>query len=173
MKVLLRRNVSNLGKIGEVVEVKEGYARNYLIPQQVAVKPTKANLRAVELDKERYLAELAKKKEEIQAKVAVVDGKELTISARANEEGHLYGSIGPAQIVAELAKQDVFIEEEYIALDSPIRQLDKYDVPIKFDDEIAATISVWVVPVHDETTKEESVEVEAKAETETEESTEE
>jgi large subunit ribosomal protein L9 len=103
MKVLLRRNVLNLGKIGEVVEVKAGYARNFLLPQRLAIAPSAANLRAVEAEKEEYLKELARQKAELEAKAAVIQGKEITISARANEEGHLYGSVGPAQIVAAMA----------------------------------------------------------------------
>ena len=105
MKVLLQKNVQNVGKIGDVVEVKAGYARNYLLPQGLAVHPNAVNLRAVEAAKQAYLEELAKIRTELEAKAAVVNGREGTISARANEEGHLYGSIGPAQISAALADQ--------------------------------------------------------------------
>ena len=100
MKVLLRRNVSQLGHIGEVVEVKPGYARNYLLPYGLAVEPTEMNLKAIEAQKQAYLEELAKKREELEARAALVADKEVTIAARANEEGVLYGSVGPAQIVA-------------------------------------------------------------------------
>ena len=147
MKVLLRRNVLKLGKIGDVVEVKPGYARNYLLPQGLAVQPTKANVRSIELEKRHYLVELAKKRTELEAKLAVVAGKELTIAARANVEGHLYGSIGKAQIVAALAAEDIFIEPEHIVMDHPIRQVDKYDLTIQFAEDISTTIHVWIVPV--------------------------
>ncbi len=150
MKVLLRKNILKLGKIGELVEVKAGYARNYLLPQGLAVEPTKTNLRAVEIEKERYMAELAARKGEFEAKAAACQGKEITIQARANEEGHLYGSVGPAQIAAALAEQGVMVDVENVALDAPIRKIDKYDVIISFTDEISATISVWVVPIKDE-----------------------
>ncbi len=150
MKVLLRKNILKLGKIGELVEVKAGYARNYLLPQGLAVEPTKANLRAVEIEKERYMAELAARKDEFEAKAAACRGKEITIQARANEEGHLYGSVGPAQIAAALAEQGVIIDVENVVLDSAIRKIDKYDVTISFTDEINATISVWVVPLKEE-----------------------
>ena len=89
MKVLLRRNVPKLGKIGEVVEVKPGYARNYLLPQRLAVEPTKGNTRQVELEKQKYLEELARIRAEIEARAKLVDGKEITIAARANQEGQL------------------------------------------------------------------------------------
>ena len=74
MKVLLQKNILSLGKIGDLVEVKSGYARNYLLPQGLAVQPTAANVRAVEIAKQRYLEELAKKREELAAKASVVDG---------------------------------------------------------------------------------------------------
>jgi large subunit ribosomal protein L9 len=149
MKVLLRQNVRKLGQIGDLVDVKPGYARNYLLPQGLAISPTEANLKIVEAEKKRHLEELAKMREELEAKATVVKGKEITISARANEEGHLYGSIGPAQIEAALAEEGIFIDAEYIELDHPIKALDKYDVQIRFSPEIASTIHVWILPSHD------------------------
>ena len=149
MKVLLRRNVLNLGKIGEVVEVKPGYARNFLLPQLLAIAPSEANLKAVEAEKADYLKELARLKSELEAKAAVVQGKEVTIPARANEEGHLYGSVGPAQIVAALAAENVFIEAEYIVMAEPIRTLDKYDIKVRFSEDVIATIHVWITPIKD------------------------
>jgi large subunit ribosomal protein L9 len=149
MKVLLKKNISKVGAIGDVVEVRDGYARNYLLPQGLAIEPTEGNLRAIEAEKQAYLAQLARDRAEIQAKANLIRGKEVTIAARANEEGHLYGSIGPAQIVAALAGEGVFVEPENIALDEPIRRLDKYDVPVRFAEGISATIHVWVVPHHE------------------------
>jgi len=150
MKVLLRKNVASVGKIGDLVDVKSGYARNYLLPQGLAYQPTAANIKQVEREREKYLAELAHQQAEIVARAALVDGKEVTISARANEEGHLYGSIGPAQIVAALAEQRCFVDADNVVLPEPIRILDKYDVPLKFGEDVTATISVWVVPIHGE-----------------------
>src|SRR6056297_929149 len=133
MKVLLRENISTLGEIGEVVDVKPGYARNFLIPQRKADVPTKQNIREVEQMKAAYLEQLAKMKEELEAKAKVVDGKELTITARANEEGHLYGSVGPAQIAAVLAKENAsFVEAQHVDMPEAIRELDKYEVRLNF-----------------------------------------
>ena len=150
MKVLLRRNVYKLGKIGEVVDVKSGYARNYLLPQGLGIQPTEANLKVVEAEKKTYLEELAKQKAQLEAKAAVIQGREITISARANEEGHLYGSVGPAQISAALANENIFIDQKFIEIPTPIRQLDKYDVLVRFSEEVTATIHVWVVPIREE-----------------------
>ncbi|HAU37201.1 MAG TPA: 50S ribosomal protein L9 [Phycisphaerales bacterium] len=149
MKVLLRKNVSKLGKIGEVVNVKPGYARNYLLPQGLATEPTEANVKRVEAEKAAYLEQLAKERAQLQAKAQLVDGKEITISARANEEGHLYGSVGPAQIAAVLAEAGAFVEPETVQLREPIRQLDKYDVTLDFGEEVTATIHVWIVPIRE------------------------
>jgi large subunit ribosomal protein L9 len=149
MKVLLRQNVAKLGHIGDVVEVRPGYARNYLVPRGLATMPTEANLKAVEAAKQAYLAELAQQHAELEARAKLLEGKEVTITARANEEGHLYGSVGPAQIAAELAKQGAFVEPENIALDEPIRRLDKYEVPVRFAEDVQTTIGVWVVPPRD------------------------
>lgn len=145
MKVLLRKNVRKLGVIGDVVNVKNGYARNYLIPQGLAVAPTEGNLRRVEAEKAQYLAELARQREELAARAKLIEGKEVTIPARANEEGHLYGSIGPAQIAAAMSETGVFLQPDEIRMAHPIRQLDKYDVTVELAEDITATIHVWVV----------------------------
>ncbi|MCD4823958.1 MAG: 50S ribosomal protein L9 [Phycisphaerae bacterium] len=158
MKVLLRQNVRKLGHIGDVVDVKNGYARNYLIPQGLGTAPTDANIKAVEAAKARYLEELAKERKELEIRAAAVSGTEITIAARANEEGHLYGSVGPAQIAAALAEVDVFVNADEVILPEPIRTLDKYDVQIEFDEEIRATIHVWVVPLRGEFDEEEAAE---------------
>jgi large subunit ribosomal protein L9 len=150
MKVLLRQNVTRLGHIGEVVKVKPGYARNYLLPHGLAVEPTEANVRAVEAAKQAYLEELAKHKEELQARAATVAGKELTINARANEEGLLYGSVGPAQIAALLAEEGLLVEASNVLIREPLRRLDKYTVTLDFGHEVTTEISVWIVPLHGE-----------------------
>lgn len=149
MKVLLRKNVYKLGKIGDVVEVKNGYARNYLVPQGIAYQPTEANIRAVEAEKAKYLEVLAEQRKELQVRADSVNGKEVTIAARANVEGHLYGSVGPAQIAAALSEIGAIVNPDEVIMAQAIRQLDKYDVEIRFDEEVSATVSVWVVPTSD------------------------
>lgn len=163
MKVLLQTNVSRLGQIGDIVDVKPGYARNYLLPQGLGVHPTQANLKAIEAAKQRHLEELARQREQIEAQAALIKGKEITMFARANEEGLLYGSIGPAQIAAALAAEGIFVDVKYIDLDEPIRQLDKYDIQVKFAPEVTAMIHVWVVPAHDSERPEEGGDDEAPA----------
>lgn len=150
MKVLLRRNVGKLGQIGQIVDVRAGYARNYLVPEGLAVAPTEANLKAIDQEKQGYLTELARQKAELEAQAKLLEGKEFTISARANEEGHLYGSIGPAQVAAIVGKGGYAVESEWIVLDEPIRKLDKYEVKVEYAEGVVAKIIVWVVPLHEE-----------------------
>jgi large subunit ribosomal protein L9 len=149
MKLLLRRNVQKLGHIGEIVEVKDGYGRNYLIPQGLAVAPTEANLKAIGAQKQAYLEELAHEKAALEAQAKLLDGKEFAIAARANPEGQLYGSIGPAQIALAVAKEGLPIDARNIVLDEPIRKLDKCEVTVRFAEDVEATISIWVVPLHE------------------------
>jgi large subunit ribosomal protein L9 len=166
MKVLLRRNVRKLGIIGEVVDVKAGYARNYLLPEGLAVAPSAANVKSVEKEKASYLAELAKIKSELQARATLLTGKEFTLIARANEEGNLYGSVGAAQIASAAAQVNVAIEPRDIILEEPIRHLGSFPVRVSFDDDIEASITVIVVSPLGETApvKEEAAEAPAEEE---------
>lgn len=149
MKVLLRRNIRKLGQIGEVVEVRDGYARNYLIPHGLAAAPTEGNLKAIQAERQAYLAEQAKQRSGMEQRAKSLEGKEFTISARANQEGHLYGSVGPAQVAAAVSGDGFPVDAENIVLDEPIRRLDKYEVPVEFAEDVRANITVWVVPLRE------------------------
>ena len=147
MKLLLQKSIDKLGRAGDLVEVSSGYARNYLLPSGLAVTPTTANLKQVEQLREIARQEEFEQLQELQAKVKIIDGLEVTIPARANEQGHLFGSIGPADIaqaLSQLGFDDV--PEKAIIIDPHIKQLDKYTIPIKFSEEATAQIELWVVP---------------------------
>ena len=144
MKILLRENIAKLGIIGDIVEVKPGYARNYLLPYGKAVEPTAANIKAVEVAKQRYLEELAKIREELTVRANAANGKELVITARANEEGHLYGSVGPAQISAALGEQKVLVDANEVNLPEAFRELGQYTVELLFADDIKAEVKVTI-----------------------------
>ncbi|MBS3821223.1 MAG: hypothetical protein KGY81_05615, partial [Phycisphaerae bacterium] len=92
------------------------------------------------------LAELAKQREAHRQRASAIDGTEVTISALANVEGHLYGSVGPAQIAAALAEEGHVVEPNEVILDEPIKTLDKYEVTVELAEEITARVNVWVVP---------------------------
>jgi large subunit ribosomal protein L9 len=145
MKLLLNQDVKNLGMIGDIVEVKEGYARNYLLPQRIGVLPTNANMKQIAAAKARA-AELRKlREEEMKAVAKRLGGLEITIRAAVNEEGTLYGSVGPREIAAALRQEGHTVEPDQILLHNPIRQLDNVLVPVRFTDDLVAEIKVWVV----------------------------
>lgn len=145
MKLLLRRDVSKLGLAGDVVDVKEGYARNCLIPQRLGVLPTEANMKRIEED--RRLAELsrAKVREALEAQATRLRNVEVTIAATCNEEGHLYGSVGPREIAAALRDEGHNVETKQVQLHEPIKRLDTVAVPVLFADDLTVDVKVWVV----------------------------
>jgi large subunit ribosomal protein L9 len=146
MKVLLRQDVLNLGVIGDVVEVSAGYARNYLLPQHVAITPTPANLKRVEEEKVQRDVAAKQRLEILKALAAKIAGTSVTIKAKANELGHLFGSVNVEHIVEAMAAEGYKIEPGQVALAAPIRTLDKFRVPIRLAEGIEAEIDVWVVP---------------------------
>lgn len=146
MKVLLKENIHRLGKIGDIVEVADGYARNYLLPQGKAVLPTEENIRRIEKEKERMLAKLAKEKEEFEALASKIQELSITISMKASEEGHLYGSVNPQVISRYLEEEEgIKVKEQWILLDEPIKEVGRYQVTFKFPHEIVFETNVWVV----------------------------
>jgi large subunit ribosomal protein L9 len=145
-KLLLRADVKSLGHIGDLVEVNEGYARNYLIPQGLALIPTPGNLKRIADEKKHVEAKRAKEAAEKRAIANRIEGVEITIVSKANEQGHLFGSVGPKEITDALREEGYNIAIEQVELEEHIKQVDKYTVSIRFADDIKANISVWVAP---------------------------
>lgn len=145
MKLLLCRNVDPLGIVGDVVEVSSGYARNYLIPHNLATEPTDANVR--KLAEARRIAEHVRSEQRSQLKrlADAIEGVEVTVRAKSNEEGHLYGSVGRREIAAALEEEGHHINPDHIQLDAPIRHLDTLSVDIRFADNLTSSIKVWIV----------------------------
>ncbi len=145
MKILLCKNIEKLGIVGDVVDVKPGYARNYLLPHHFATEPTETNMRA--LAEARRLAEedREKKRAELVILAEKIRDVEVTIHARANEDGVLYGSVGVRDIADALAEEDFFLKPEQILLERPIRQLDNISVELKLGEDLRSTVKVWVV----------------------------
>jgi large subunit ribosomal protein L9 len=146
MKVLLRQDVPNVGTIGDMVEVNTGFARNYLLPQHLAVQPTPANLKRVEQEKVDRVLKEKQRLEALKAVAAKMNGLSITIKAKANEQGHLFGSVNEEQIVEALAAEGYKVGATQVALAAPIRTLDKFRVPIRLAEGAEAEIDVWVVP---------------------------
>jgi large subunit ribosomal protein L9 len=145
MEIILRQAVENLGHPGDVVTVKNGYARNFLLPRGFAYEATPGNLKRIAAERGRLEAaenerrgsasELAKRLEEVQ----------LTFSARVGEEGKLFGSVTSADIAEQLAAQGFTIERRLIDLHEPIKALGVYRVPVRLHADVKPEIRVWVI----------------------------
>ena len=145
MEIILRQAIENLGHPGDVVMVKNGYARNYLLPRGFAYEATPGNLKRISLERSRLeaaettrretAAELGKRLEEVQ----------LTFSARVGDEGKLFGSVTSSDIAEQLATQGFQIEKRLIDLHDPIKALGVYRVPVKLHADVKPEIRVWVI----------------------------
>ena len=145
MKVILLESINKLGKAGEVITVKEGYARNYLIPHNKAKVATPGNMKILDSLKKKQVQEEAKLLEEATSIANKISALSLTISAQAGEEEKLFGSVSSDDIASALSEQGVTIDKKDIVLDEPIKKLGVYQVTVKIHPEVKATLRVWVV----------------------------
>lgn len=145
MELLLRRDIPKLGLAGEVVNVSEGYARNYLLPQRLAVEPTQANMRQIEEDKKRAEAERKARREALEAAAGRLANVEVMIHAAANAEGHLYGSVGPREIAAALREEGHDVQPANVELHETLRNIGNWEVPVVFADDLRVNVKVWIV----------------------------
>jgi large subunit ribosomal protein L9 len=145
MKVLFLENVPNLGKAGDVKEVNDGYARNYLLPKKLALLADAHAQDVADAQRRKRAKEQAKTEAEMRELAKMLEGKELTFKSRSGEKGKLYGSITSTDIAAELEKKGLTIDKRKIDLPEPIHQLGNYDVLVKLSGEIEAKLKVNVV----------------------------
>ncbi len=145
MQLLLRKDVENLGSMGDIVTVKDGYARNYLLPKRLATTVSETHLREVEAARKKLADERDRALEGVRSLGEQLESASCTVVAKANEEGHLFGSVGPQQIADALAADGFKVDEKMIDLDTHIKELGVYNVTIKLHSEITATCKVWVV----------------------------
>ncbi len=150
MQIILLEDVDNLGSAGDVVEVADGYARNYLLPQQIANRATPENMTDWEHQQKQRQQMEDKKKRLAEETAEKIEGAALTTPARAGEEGKLFGSITTQNIADALAeKTGVEIDRRDIQLDEPLSVLGEYEVYIRLHPEVSVTIEVEVVPEED------------------------
>lgn len=161
MKLLLCKNVATLGIVGDVVDVNVGYARNYLLPRRLATEPTAGNVKLLAEARRQAEEELARERAVMEAIAKRLEGVEVTIRARANEDGLLYGSVGRREIAAALAEEGHHVAVEQIQLHTPLRRLDNVEVELRFASDLRSMIKVWVVR---EKTAEEMAEEQGNAE---------
>lgn len=156
MKVLLWKDVDHLGTRGTVVDVKNGYARNYLIPRKMAASPTPSAYKELELEKKRTVKRTAKRMEDLKTWAAQIEKESVTITVKTNEEGHLYGSVTGATIAEAYEKLGVKVEAAWIAIDEPIKTVGVYQVKIKLHQDLEVVAKVWVVQEKDSPKEEKS-----------------
>jgi large subunit ribosomal protein L9 len=145
MKIILKDDLEKLGKCGEVVEVKDGYGRNFLIARNLAIPATKGNLKAIrEVTKQKEIKDLKKKRQEERLKIQL-EKISCTAEVRVGEEDKVFGSV-TAQDISELLKEKGFeIDRHKILLETPIKALGVYTVPIKVSGDLVASLKVWVM----------------------------
>lgn len=143
--VILRQDVAELGEAGDLVSVKPGYARNYLIPQKLALPATEGARRRFEEERRQVARSAGREKSRAEELALELEGLSLTFSVKAGEEGRLYGSVTPADIAEELEKQGIEIDRRVIHLDEPIKELGVYRVPVRLHADVQPEVKVWVV----------------------------
>ena len=145
MKIVLREDVGNLGRRGDVVAVANGYARNYLLPKKISFPATEENLRRVA--KARKVLELKRiqERDEAQRLAERLRGLSCTIVKKAGEEETLYGSVTSGEIAEALEKEGIVIDKRKIRMDEPIKTLGIYTIPVTIHSEVEAEVKVWVV----------------------------
>jgi len=145
MQVILQEDVASLGKAGEVVKVRDGYGRNFLLPKGKAVLADPKNLKMLEHQKRVVAAKEAKRKSSAEDLAAKIGSLSLTISREAGEAEKLFGSVTTKDIAEALRREGYNIDRRDINLDEPIKQLGIFDVPVRLHPEVIGTVKVWVV----------------------------
>ena len=145
MELLLKQSIENLGRIGEVVSVRGGYARNFLLPLGLAVPVTKTNVEQIEKARAEALASERNRVDSLKEFATSLEEASVTIESRANEEGHLFGSVGAAQVAVALQEKGFSVDPKNIRLEAPLKEIGVFDVKIHLHSDVEATTKVWVV----------------------------
>lgn len=145
MKVILTQTIDMLGRVGDCVNVKDGYARNYLFPKKMALEATPGNIKALESLKKKQAVEDEKKLNEAKAMAERIASLSITISAKAGEEEKLFGTITTEMISKALEAERISIDKKDIVIDEPIKKLGVYQVGAKIHPQVKTTLRVWIV----------------------------
>lgn len=144
MEVILRQTIAKLGRVGEIVNVKDGYARNYLLPQGLAYPATEGNKRRIEGEARRHLERVAADKVGAEGVAAQLDGRELRFTAKAGEGDRLFGSITAADVAERLEEEGFVVDKRQVELDEPLKMIGVYPVHIRLHPDVKAEVRVWV-----------------------------
>lgn len=145
MKVILRKNFNQLGQVGDIVDVKDGYARNFLVPRQVAYPATAGNLRALEEEKKQISKKESKNLSVANEFCAELEKVSVTIPVTVGEDEKIFGSVTSKMITDALAEKGFDIDHRKIEIEEPIKSLGIYSVKIKLHADVTATVKTWVV----------------------------
>jgi large subunit ribosomal protein L9 len=146
VKLLLKESIKNVGRVGDIVEVSPGYARNYLLPKDLAVQPTPNNVKKVEARRQEIERMERERREQQQALLGQLKDVEVTLERRANEQGHLFGSVTATDIAKALQAQGFNINPDDVNLPGKLDRIDTAQVQIKFAEDLTTDIKVWVTP---------------------------
>ena len=152
VKLLLKESIKHVGRVGDIVEVSPGYARNYLLPKDLAVEPTPNNVKKIEARRKEIERQEAEKRKEQAQLIEKLKGVEVTLERRANEQGHLFGSVTATDVAKGLQAQNFNVEAADVNLPGKLDRIDKYQVTVKFAEDLAGEIKVWVNPDADSKT---------------------
>jgi large subunit ribosomal protein L9 len=144
MKIILMDDVPTLGRRGEVRDVSDGYARNFLLPQKLALHATPANMKNIAQIKARQESQAAKLKADAHAQAQAIEALHFVQRRQASDEGRLFGSVGRADVAGFLAQHGIEVERRRIALDEPIKTLGEFTVPVRLPADVTAQLKVSV-----------------------------
>jgi large subunit ribosomal protein L9 len=147
MELILKETVDTLGEVGDIVKVKPGYARNYLLPRGIALPATKSNMAMLAQQKEIIDSRKKQQRQEAEALAEKIAGITVTINQRVGEEDRLYGSVTSADIAEKLNEQGIEIDRKKIVLDEPLKTLGLKVVPIKVGYQVTAELKVEIAPL--------------------------
>jgi large subunit ribosomal protein L9 len=150
MDILLTQVVPHVGQPGDLVKVRTGFARNYLLPQGLATFATPHNLRIVEKHRQRLRELEEARRADLVNLAAQIAQRSLTIEANANAEGHLYGSVNADQIAAALKADNFAIDAENVKIEGPLKELGLYTIKLHLGQDVDTEVKLWVVPTHSE-----------------------
>ena len=145
MKIILKEDIKKLGKMGQIVDVADGYARNYLVPKGLAVEASTKNIRSLEHEKKIIQEKARKHKDSAQDLASRISALTLTIKAKSGEEEKLFGSVTTMDIAEALLTQGVEIEKKKIVLEEPIKRLGSYSVQIKLHPDVSVPLNIQVI----------------------------
>jgi len=144
-KLILIEDVDGLGRRGSLVRAKDGYSRNFLLPKQLAVVATRDNLKRLEGLRKKFQEEEKVRVEKAKGLLERMQDLSVTITVKASEEGHLYGSVNTAVLVEALAAKDLVVDPRVLKLAEPIKEIGVYQVPVVLHDDVRTELKVWVV----------------------------